>query len=176
MTSRRGPVVAGSGTMAGLGIAAATLIETVGKKRVSNPWFIAGVVVAVVSTAIFVFAGLPDLFSWVRSGLHGARSAARRPQKLITDRWQYTSEGMTAPASMSAFEQSMPGTSYMKQPGDRLPWVRFVVQVACDKTSSDADGRQLWSRFEAFLSQAPFTSLIEAMTDGGEGFTWTRGA
>lgn len=176
MASRRGPVIGWSGTLAGLGIGAATLIATVGKKPLSNPWFIVSVVVAIVATAIFLFAGLPDLFSWMTSALHGARIATRRPQRLVADRWQYTAEGMNAAVHMSAFEQRMPGTSYMKQPGERLPWVRYVVLVGCSKISSEADGRQLWSHFESLLNQPRVTSLVEVMTDCSKGFTWTRWA
>ena len=52
-----------SGALAGLGVAAAALIATVGKKPVSNSWFILSLVAAAAATVIFVFAGLPDLFS-----------------------------------------------------------------------------------------------------------------
>jgi len=63
MANRRGPVMSWSGALAGLGVAAAALIATVGKKPVSNSWFILSLVAAAAATVIFVFAGLPDLFS-----------------------------------------------------------------------------------------------------------------
>jgi hypothetical protein len=69
MASPRGPIMAWTGTLAGLGIAAATLIATVGKKPISNLWFIVSLVVAALAALMFVFAGLPDLVEWLTGGL-----------------------------------------------------------------------------------------------------------
>ena len=66
MAKRRNEILAFTGSLAGLGFAAATLIATVGKQPLSNPWFILSTVVGVASAVTFAAAGLSALPGWVR--------------------------------------------------------------------------------------------------------------
>jgi hypothetical protein len=67
------------------------------------------------------------------------------PVPAITDTWQYTTDGNDARAAMMATDTAMPGTGYRLQPGDRPPWIRFVVTIACNQIGSDADPGRMWS-------------------------------
>ena len=155
--------MAWSGTLAGLGIAAATLIATVGKQPVSNPGFVLSLVVAAVASVIFVMTGLPDLFTWSASVVRDTRQAVQRSDKLITDRWFYTSDGAKAPAATSAVEIVLPGTGYRKQADERAPWARFVVLIGCSEISPGAGGSQLWSQLQRFLQQPTVNSLVGSL-------------
>jgi hypothetical protein len=175
MAQRRGLVVGWSGTLAGLGVAGATLIATVGKKPVSNPWFIAFVVVAAIGFILFVLAGLPDLAGWIAGGARGLRQIRRRPPRLITETWRYTADGARAPAANSATELLLPGTGYRMQPGERRAWVRFVVLVPCSHADPTADAQLYWPDFQQFLlKKQPVTSLVNSFTRGVPGLVWTR--
>ena len=50
-------------------------------------------------------------------------------------------------------EIALPGTTYMRQPGDRPPWVRFVVQIACGQVCDDPDWPGIRAAFGAFLQK-----------------------
>jgi len=65
MAKRRTETMTFTGVLAGLGIAAATLVATVGKQPLSNPWFILFTVVAAASGLVFVLAGLAPLPGWI---------------------------------------------------------------------------------------------------------------
>ncbi len=56
----------------------------------------------------------------------------------------------------------MPGSGYRLQPGDRPPWIRFVVMIACNQIGSDADPSRMWSNFVRFLKDQPVTSLVNS--------------
>jgi hypothetical protein len=168
--------MAWSGTLAGLGVAAATLIATVGKQPAADPWFMGFLVVATLAGVIFVGAGLPDVYTWSASVLGGRREALRRGDRLVTDCWSYTSDGARAPVAMSATEIVLPGTGYRRQGDQRPAWVRFVVLIGCSPISPDAGGAQLWDRFQRFLDQPPVTSLVSSLSRGGKGLAWIRWA
>ncbi len=174
MAQRRGPVIAWSGSVAGVALAAATLIATVGKKPLSDPWFIALAAVAAAASLILLAAGLPDLAAWLSGWPAAARRASRRPVRLVTSRWHYTSDGARAPAAMTATEIVLPGTGYMRQPGERPPWARFVVLLACSPISPDADTAQLRSRFLTFLGEPAAAGLVAALTSAGPGVSWKK--
>ena len=77
MAKGRNEILAFTGPLAGLGFAAATLIATVGKQPVSNPWFILSTVVGVAGAVTFAAAGLSALPGWVRPMLDPLRPHAR---------------------------------------------------------------------------------------------------
>lgn len=176
MADVRGPVTAWSGTLAGLGVAASTVITTVGKQPTSDPWFILFVVVAVIAALIFVVTGLPDVFTWSASVLSDTRQLLRRGNRPITDCWSYTSDGAKAPAAMSAMEIVLPGTGYRKQGDQRPAWIRFVVLIGCSEITPEAGGAQLWVQFQRFLQQPPVTSLISSLSSPSKGLAWIRWA
>jgi len=166
--------MAWSGTLAGLGIAVAALIAAVGKQPISDPGFILSLVVAAVAAVIFVVTGLPDFFAWSASVVRQTQQALQRSDRLITDRWFYTSDGAKAPAAMSAMEIVLPGTGYRKPVGERAPWVRFIVLIGCSEISPAAGGSQLWSKLQRFLQKPPVNSLVNSLRRGDKNPVWTR--
>jgi hypothetical protein len=76
---------------------------------------------------------------------------------------------------MNATEVTLPGTGYRRQPGDRLPWVRFVVLMPCSQIGPDADAALIWTQFQRFLlKQQPVISLVNSLTRAVPGGMWTR--
>jgi len=124
-----------------------------------------------------------EFIDWFLTNLERLRAvldpyapASPRSEPLITNRWDYTSDGQQAAAAMSAMEIVLPGTGYSLQPGERPAWVRFVVLVGCSEISPDASGPLLWSQFQGFLKQPPVTSLVNSLASDGLGLLWTRWA
>lgn len=74
----RAPVVAFCSAVTALGVAAATLIATVGKTPTSSPWFILSLAVAAAAAFFLVSAGFPDMLRWLGSVIGGARRSGRR--------------------------------------------------------------------------------------------------
>jgi hypothetical protein len=155
-------------TCFGIVAAAAAVFVSVISTQTSSPWkngwFILSVVVLGAATCVAVIATLPDIIEWLGPPLKRAGRLGRRP-KISLGRWLYTSEGMKSPASMTVLESAMPGTGFRKMPGERLPWVRFVVLIACSRVGPDLDSKHLWSQFAAFL-RAPAASCIATMLTG----------
>ena len=124
-----------------------------------------------------------EFIDWFMTNLERLRAAldpyartSRTAEQLITDRWNYTSDGANAPAAMSAMEIVLPGTGYRSQPGERLAWVRFAALVGCSEISPDNGGARLWPQFQRFLKEQPVTSLVNSLSSSGIGLTWTRWA
>jgi hypothetical protein len=173
MAKRRTEVAGFTGVLAGLAIGAATLIATVGKQPVSNPWFIFFVVVAAASGVVFVAAGLAPVAGWVRRKL----IARRKHKPLILDRWLYTTDGTKVPALAVAMEIRLPGTGTNGLPGtgrkpkdDLPPWVRYVVTMPCSEADHHDDPDSDYSRFESFLLQDDLVKkMVEVLTymEGG---------
>jgi hypothetical protein len=181
MAKRRTEVAGFTGVLAGLAIGAATLIATVGKQPVSNPWFIFFVVVAAASGVVFVAAGLAPVAGWVRRKL----IARRKHKPLILDRWLYTTDGTKVPALAVAMEIRLPGTGTNGLPGtgrkpkdDLPPWVRYVVTMPCSEADHHDDPDSDYSRFESFLLQDDLVKkMVEVLTymEGGADY-WSRSA
>jgi hypothetical protein len=74
---------------------------------------------------------------------------------VITDTWQYTSDGEKARAVLMATESVMPGTGYRLQPCDRRPWIRFVVLIPRSQIGPATEPGQLWPDFVRFLNDQP---------------------
>src|SRR5260370_13847523 len=70
----------------------------------------------------------------------------------------------------------MPGTGYRLQGGDRPPWIRFIVLMACGQIGADVEAAQLWPIFMKFLKDQPVTSLVNSLTRPPLGTKWTRWA
>jgi hypothetical protein len=163
-----------------LGIIAAAAVAFVlwiaGSRKTSpwhNGWFVFWVVILVIAICLAVAAAVPDFAEW----LGGVTPAIwKRPPRLFTDRWRYTAEGMRSPADMAILQTTMPGTGYTRVPGERHPWTRFVILVACSRLSPERGGRELWYRFEAFLRQPPASSVVSAMTGQRDDLRWSRRA
>lgn len=165
-----------------LGIVAATavaFIVWIAGSHKSSPWhenwFVFWVVLLLVTVCLAGAAVVPDFAEWF-SGLAPAVRARRRPSRLVTDRWRYTSEGLRSPSSMAALQTNLPGTGYRKMPGERLPWARFVILIACSRLAPEREGKELWSCFEAFLQGAPARSVIRATLGGRDDLRWSRRA
>jgi outer membrane protein assembly factor BamB len=176
MADRRGPVGVWSGTLAGLGYAAATLIATVGEKPFSNAWFIFSLIEAIVATGIFFIIGLPDFLAWSGGVIHDLRNKLRSDDRLIVDRWNYTPDGTQASAVTPTMEIVLPGTGHGRWAEARPAWVRFAILVGCSGNSSDVGGRELWSQFQLFLQQEEVHSLVRKLSCVGKGLVWTRWA
>ena len=73
-------------------------------------------------------------------------------------------------------EIALPGTTYMRQPGDRPPWVRFVVQIACGQVGDDPDWPGIRAAFSAFLQQPAVADLLADLTHAGKDAAWARQA
>jgi hypothetical protein len=174
MKDARRAVVAFLAIVAGI---AAAFIAVIASGSKGSPWhddaFVLWVVVLIITSVVAFAAALPDFAEWLRGPARRLMGVARRQYKLVTDRWQYTSDGMRWPASVPVQEIALPGTGY-RRPGERLPWVRLVVLVASSLLGPDADGKQLWARFEAFLGQQPVTSLVGQAVDSRTELHWTQ--
>ena len=126
-------------------------------------------VIAAVAFLLLVVVGVVGLVTWVRP-------AFRRPARLITGRWQITADGMQARAPALAMEIALPGTTYMKQPGDRPPWVRLVVLIGCGQVGEDPDWPAIRAAFAAFLQKPAVAELLADLTDAGQNAAWARQA
>lgn len=150
-------------------------------------WLIACIVIAVVAATLTVAAALPDIKMLLDGRLWVLRSRRSRalpppapalpvPSPVITDTWQYTSDGEKARAALMATESVMPGTGNRLQPGDRLPWIRLVVLIPCSQIGPDTEPGQLWPHFERFLKNQPVISLVNGLTRPVSGVRWRRWA
>ena len=134
-----------------------------------QPWFDLLAAIAAAAFLLLVAAGAIAFTSWLSP-------AFRRPARLITDRWRATSDGIRARAPALAMEIALPGTTGMRQPGDRPPWVRFVVQVACRPVGDDPDWPSIREAFASFLEESAIAELVADMTHVGTEASWTRQA
>lgn len=134
-----------------------------------NPLFDVLAAIAVAAFLLLLAVGVAALVRW-------ARPAFRRPARLITDRWQATTDGVQARAPALAMEITLPGTTYMKQPGDRPPWVRLVVQIACGQVGGDPDWPAIRAAFGAFLQRPAVAELLVELTHVGQDAAWERQA
>jgi TIR domain len=116
------------------------------------------------------------LVSVLETALPPPAPALPTPSPVTTDTWQYTSDGQKASAARMATESAMPGTGYQVQPGDRPPWIRFIVLIPCSQISPDTSPGQLWSDFMRFLKDQPVISLVNGLTHPVAGVRWTRWA
>ncbi len=138
-----------------------------------NGWFLLWVVILGACIGLAVVATLPDISEWLGHPVKRMRGPGRQPRPYL-ERWLHTSEGLRSPAHMSALETTLPGTGYRKMPGERLPWVRFVILIACSRVGPDLDSRQLWSQFEAFLQQPAASNVASMMTGTRADLHWAR--
>jgi hypothetical protein len=127
--------------------------------------------IAAIAFLLLIAAGVAALIAWVRP-------AFRRPARLITGRWQATTDSMRAPAPAPALamEIALPGTTCTHQPGDRPPWVRFVVQIACGQVGDDADWPAIRAAFGVFLQRPAIAGLLADLTHAGRDAAWARQA
>jgi hypothetical protein len=105
----------------------------------------------------------------------GERASAVSPRRRPWP-WQVTTEGTQARAPALAMEIALPGTTYMKQPGDRPPWVRLVVQIGCGQVGDDADWPAIRAAFGAFLQRPAVAELLADLTHAGQDAAWVRQA
>jgi hypothetical protein len=143
----------------------------IASKTKGSPWhrplfdLLAGI--AAIAFLLLLAVGVAALVTW-------ARPALRRPARLITDRWRVITDGAQARAPALAMEITLPGTTYMRQPGDRPPWVRFVALIACGQVGDDADWPGVRAAFGAFLRKPAITDLLAGMTHASNDVSWTR--
>ena len=139
-------------------------------------WLIACIVIAIAAAALAVAVELPDVKALVGGRLRlpqlwrsralapalaPAVPAVPLPVPVITDAWQYTTDGNYARAAMMAMDTTRPGSG-SDCSLDRPPWIRFVVMIACNQIGSDADPSRMWSNFVRFLKDQPVTSLVNS--------------
>jgi hypothetical protein len=125
--------------------------------------------IAAIAFLLLITVGAVALVTWVSPAL-------RRPVRLITSRWQVTTDGGQACAPALAMEIALPGTTYMKQPGDRPPWVRLVVQIGCGQVGEDPDWPAIRAAFTAFLHGPAVAELLAELTHVGANMVWARQA
>jgi len=156
---------------------AAAFIGVIASGGKGSPWhdtvFVVWVIALIITGVVAFAAALPDFAEWLGGPARKLIEVARGQPKLVTDRWLYTSDGLRWPASVPAQEIALPGTGYRRS-SERPPWVRVVVLVASSPLGSDADGKQLWAKFEAFLGRKPIASLVGQPVDGRTGLRWTQ--
>jgi hypothetical protein len=144
---------------------AGTFVGVISGRR-GDPWhddvFVIWVAVLIIAGALAFAAAYPDLAEWLSALVRGLRRAASRSPRLITDRWQYASDGTQQRASALANEITLPGTSERREPDKRRRWVRYTVLVACSQLGPDTDGAQLWASFRAFLGRPQISNLLPA--------------
>jgi hypothetical protein len=174
MMEHRVAVVAWSSGVTAAAIAAAALFATSEKQPFSNPWVILFVVIGAAAFVLLVAAGIPDAAAW---GADGFRAVFRRerPAGLEMTRWSYTSDGMRSPATYTALEVTVPGSSFMRQPEDP-PWIRYVILVGCGPTGPDFDARAARTRFLAFLDESPVSDLVSALSAVPDDAAWSKRA
>lgn len=124
---------------------------------------------AMVAFLLLIIVGAVTLVTWVRPAL-------RRPARLVTGRWQMTSDGVQARAPALAMEIALPGTTYTKQPGDRPPWVRLVAQIGCGQVGEDPDWPAIRAAFTSFLQGPAVAELLADLTHAGQCAVWARQA
>lgn len=173
-----------AGLLIAVAAVAAALAPVVGGHH--PVWLIAFVVTAVAAAGLAVMAEVPDITALLDSTFRRPRSLRSRANTfpaetslqvpVITGTWKYTSDGNEANAAMRAGELVMPGTGYRLQPEDRLPWIRFVVLIACSQMGADVEAVQLWPIIERFLKNQPVISLVNSLTRPELGTRWTRWA
>lgn len=161
-----------TGTLAGLGIAVATLLATVWNQAVSSPAFIACAVIGLLSAGAFTLAGLSAVPSWVRPILEAHRPPPGLPQ-VIDNRWLYSTDQARSQAVRNAMEIALPGTG-TKLKEDQPPWVRFVATVACSPITVEADPDLHYMCFEDLLDGPIVRSLIDSLTSYSGEVTWWR--
>lgn len=125
-----------------VGAAAAVFIGVIANRTSSpwkNSWFLLWVVVLGACIGLAVVATLPDISEWLGIPVKRMRGSGRQPRPYL-ERWLYTSEGLRSPAHMSVLETTLPGTGYRKMPGERLPWARFVILIACSPPPNTRTG------------------------------------
>lgn len=125
--------------------------------------------IAAIAFLLLITVGAVALVSWLSP-------AFRRPARLITGRWQVTTDGVQARGLALAMEIALPGTKYMKQPGDRPPWVRLVVQIGCGQVGDDPDWPAIRTAFAAFLHGPAVAELLADLTHVGTDVVWARQA
>jgi hypothetical protein len=158
-------------------LAAATLIATVQKNPFADPLMILLTLIGSAALVISLIAGIPDLASWIAGGFRTAIRPARRPPRLETGRWAYTSDAVNAIAAANALEVPLPGTGYMRPAEDRPPWIRYAILVSCSPAGTGVDARQARARFMALLSEPPMADLVSALATTTPGdAVWTKRA
>lgn len=123
--------------------------------------------IAAVAFLLLIIVGAVALVAWVRP-------AFRRPARLVTDRWQVTTDGVQARAPALAMEIALPSTTYMKQPGDRPPWVRLVAQIGCGQVGDDPAWPAVRAAFGAFLQGPAIAGLLADLTHADGDAAWAR--
>jgi hypothetical protein len=157
-----------------------------GVAAASHPgWLIACIVIAVVAAGLAVAVELPDVRALLEGRLRLPRlgpppdrapevELPAAPAPVFTGRWRYTSDGHEARAAMMAMDSVMPGTGFRLQPGDRPPWVRFIVLLPCSQIGPDTEPAQLGKDFLQFLLGQPMIPLVDKLTRHERGARWTR--
>ncbi len=150
-------------------------------------WLVIFVVIALAAVIAAAAVEAPDIRTLLDGTLRRPRFLRVRtrtqpepvlapPPPVITGKWRYTSDGANAGTAMRASELAMPGTGYRLQGGDRPPWIRFIVLMACGQIGADVEAAQLWPIFMKFLKDQPVTSLVNSLTRPPLGTKWTRWA
>ena len=176
--SRIGPWSAGGviGWSTGVATIGGAFAGFIASQTKGSPWhqpvFDLLAAIAAVAFLLLVVGGAVALATWVSP-------AFRRPARLITSRWQVTTDGVQARAPALAMEIALPGTTHMKQPGDRPPWVRLAAQISCGQVGDDPDWPAIRAAFTAFLHGPAVADLLADLTHVGQDaacrrhlFTW----
>lgn len=158
-----------TGTLAGLGYAAASLITTLGKQSVSNPWFVLSVAAAIISTLAFIAASLTAVPGWVRPAMERRHKAA----PLVVNRWLYTTDGSKTPATRIAMDISLRGTAASGKLQDgQPPWIRVTITMACSEIDTDADPELTYLNFRATLEEPLASRMISDLTTVPQYASW----
>jgi hypothetical protein len=134
-----------------------------------QPLFDVLAAIAAIAFLLLISVGVAALITWVRP-------AFRRPARLVTGRWQITTDGVQARGPTLAMEIALPGTACMRQPADRPRWVRVVVQIACGQVGADTDWPSIRASFESFLRTSAIAELLADLTHVGQDAVWARQA
>jgi hypothetical protein len=170
-------VVAWSGSVAAVALAAAALIAAVQAKPFTNPllWVFIGIGAA---AALLLFAaGLPDVAAWLGGGKQALvrRGPARSRARL--GRWAYTSDAARAlTAASNALDVTLPATGYMCQDQDRPGWARFVLLLPSHASGPSPPAPWTRSQFILLLAEPAVAAWAADLTSVPAEAVWVKHA
>jgi hypothetical protein len=107
-------------------------------------------------------------------GSLGPGKLGEQAQVAGTEPGEHGPVAQRARAAALAMEIALPGTTYMRQPGGRPPWVRFVVLIACGQVGDNAEWPAIRAAFGAFLQASAAVELLADLTHVGKDAAWAR--
>jgi hypothetical protein len=162
---------------AGLSAVAATLAGIVASRSAVGLWhnwgFICLLALTLLTSAILVAAGIPDLIGWLRERHPDIEREENEPP-LLAGRWRYTADGFDVPAMLRLPQKSF---SYPVHTGaaDSQPAIaRIGAFVACDPLDPHSPATpELRAGFLALLRGGAVAEVITEFTPVSGAAAWS---